>query len=132
MRWLPGGCTRAGSEPGELLGWQGRRIHAQLERPGGAPCHVGNIQVLKLHTATNMVLSAGDDGVVRLWDAARLEGAQSDDGMAVAACAVKPMAEVVLPQVGRVNCVLWGGTVWLVLSGGGVPLVAWPPTVSCL
>lgn len=129
MLELPGGCTLTGSEPGALLVWQGGRIHAQLERPGGAPCHVGNIQVLKLHTATNMVLSAGDDGVVRLWDAARLEGAQSDDGMAVAACAVKPMAEVVLPQVGRVNCVLWEGTDWLVLAEGGLLRVALPLNV---
>jgi hypothetical protein len=77
--------------------------------------------VLLHDSQSNYVVSGGADGVLRLWDAARLADAEPGEGGA--ACQVRPAAEVVLPGGGCPRGLLWQGrSSWLVLSDAGALL----------
>ncbi len=65
---LPDGKVLSSSETGELLLWDGGLVKAVLGRKGGAPCHEGPVEVLRHLPAPGLLLSAGADGFVRLWD----------------------------------------------------------------
>ncbi|KAJ1620190.1 WD40-repeat-containing domain protein [Pavlovales sp. CCMP2436] len=59
---LPGGKVLSGTEGGRMLLWDGNLIEFEISRRGGAPCHKGNIEVLRLEGGT--LTSAGHDGFV--------------------------------------------------------------------
>lgn len=95
-------------------------------RPGGLPCHEGGVNVLLHDATTNFVLSGGADGCVRLWELARLQGAQPPEG---GGCAteVKPAVTVPLPGHGNGGCgvtaLVWADPrMWLVQSAAGALL----------
>jgi WD40 repeat protein len=66
---LPDGKVLSGTEAGHLLLWDGGLIKAVLRRCGAAGAHDSNIEVLQRMPGRNLIASAGQDGVVRLWDA---------------------------------------------------------------
>lgn len=112
---LPGDKVLSGSESGHLLLWGGGLVQLRVGRPGGRPCHDGAVEVLLHHAATNYVLSGGRDGVLRLWDASRLEAAEPEEGGL--GCELCPAAELALPGRGAVVAALWHKGSWLVQSG---------------
>ena len=67
---LAGGTVLSSSEGGAMLLWEGGLIKAVLTRRGHATCHDGNIEALHYDAGRGVVLSAGQDGVVRVWNAA--------------------------------------------------------------
>lgn len=117
---MPDGKVVSGSEAGDLLVWDGGLVKVVISRPGGAPCHNGPVQVLLHDTQTNYVLSGGGDGVLRLWEAGKLNDAEP--GEAGSTCEVKPAAEVPLPGEGCPRSVLWEKRAWLVQSDAGALL----------
>lgn len=73
---LAGGSVLSGSGGGALLLWEGGLIKAVLKRRGHATCHDGNVEALHYDAQRNLVLSAGQDGVVRMWDATKVRFAR--------------------------------------------------------
>ena len=69
---LPDGKMLSGTESGQLLLWDGGLIKVVLKRRGHAGCHDGNIEVLKHAASSNLIYSAGADGVIRMWDATKV------------------------------------------------------------
>jgi WD40 repeat protein len=68
---LPDGKVLSGSESGQLLLWDGALIKVVLKRQGHPTCHDGNIEVLHHARDRNLILSAGQDGFIRMWDATK-------------------------------------------------------------
>lgn len=69
---LPDGKVLSGTETGQLLLWTGNLIKAVLMRKGTTTCHDGNIEVLQLHQSGSILVSAGQDGFIRIWDASKV------------------------------------------------------------
>ena len=73
---MPDGKVLSGTESGRLLMWDGGLIRAVLLRPGGAPCHDGMIEFIRLDADTGKVYTAGADGYVRVWEYKTLNDAE--------------------------------------------------------
>jgi WD40 repeat protein len=69
---LPDGKVLSGSESGALLLWDGALIKVVLKREGHSTCHDGNVEVLYHAKDRNLILSAGQDGFIRMWDATKV------------------------------------------------------------
>lgn len=69
---FPDGKVLSGTESGQLLLWAGNLIKAVLMRSGHTTCHNGNVEVLQLHRSGSLVVSAGQDGFIRTWDALKV------------------------------------------------------------
>lgn len=69
---FPDGKVLSGTETGQLLLWTGNLIKAVLMRKGTTTCHEGNIEVLQLHQSGSILVSAGQDGFIRMWDASKV------------------------------------------------------------
>lgn len=69
---FPDGKVLSGTESGQLLLWTGNMIKAVLMRKGSNSCHNGNIEVLQLHQSGSIIVSAGQDGFIRMWDASKV------------------------------------------------------------
>lgn len=70
---FPDGKILSGTETGQFLLWSGNLIKAIVMRKGNTTCHVGNIEVLQLHQSGSLVVSAGQDGFIRTWDANKVQ-----------------------------------------------------------
>jgi len=125
---LPDGKVLSGSESGLLLLWDAAAIKAVILRPGGAACHAGAVEALAHDEATNLIVSGGADGVMRLWDMAHLDveppdaagGGGGGSGGVSFSVEVKPSAEVQLPPGTRIRCVVWADRrSWLVTDDAG-------------
>lgn len=66
------GKVLSGTESGQLLLWAGNLIKAVFMRHGHKTCHDGNVEVLALHQGGCLVVSAGQDGYIRTWDASKV------------------------------------------------------------
>ena len=66
------GKVLSGTESGQLLLWAGNLIKAVFMREGHKTCHDGNVEVLALHQGGWLVVSAGQDGYIRTWDASKV------------------------------------------------------------
>jgi cilia- and flagella-associated protein 44 len=66
------GKVLSGTESGQLLLWSGNLIKAVLMCHGCKTCHDGNVEVLQLHRDGSLVVSAGQDGYIRTWDASKV------------------------------------------------------------
>lgn len=66
------GKVLSGTESGQLLLWAGNLIKAVFMRKGHKNCHDGNVEVLALHQGGWLVVSAGQDGYIRTWDASKV------------------------------------------------------------
>eukprot|EP00892_Ulva_mutabilis_P004788 jgi/Ulvmu1/2681/UM014_0137.1 len=69
---FPDGKILSSTETGQLLLWTGNMIKAVLMRKGRTTCHDGNVEVLQLHQSGSLVVSAGQDGFIRTWDASKV------------------------------------------------------------
>jgi cilia- and flagella-associated protein 44 len=69
---FPDGKVLSGTESGQLLLWAGNLIKAVFRRKGHSNCHVGNVEVLALYQGGWLVVSAGQDGYIRTWDASKV------------------------------------------------------------
>ena len=81
---MPDGKVLSGTESGRLLMWDGGLIRTVLLRPGGAPCHDGMIECVRLEPETGRVYTAGADGYVRVWDYKTLNDAEPGEDSAEA------------------------------------------------
>jgi hypothetical protein len=64
-------------------------------RPGGVRCHTGPVEVLLHDTQTNYLLSGGGDGLIQLWDVAKVQEAEPPEGSNTVE--IKPAVSVTLP-----------------------------------
>lgn len=69
---FPDGKVLSGTESGQLLLWAGNLIKAVFMRKGRRTCHDGNVEVLALQQGGSLVVSAGQDGYIRTWDAPKV------------------------------------------------------------
>jgi hypothetical protein len=65
---LPDGKVLSGTESGTLLLWDGGFIKCEITRPGGIPCHAGNVECVQLDRKRRQLITAGHDGYARVWD----------------------------------------------------------------
>lgn len=65
---LPDGKVLSGTESGTLLLWDGGFIKCEITRPGGIPCHVGNVECVQLDRKRRQLITVGHDGFARIWD----------------------------------------------------------------
>ena len=114
---LPDGKVLSGTETGEMLMWDGGLIKVVLTRKDGAPCHAGPIDVLIHDRKANIILSAGADGYVRLWDFVKLNEAEADEDAHT--LAITPLDEVLVAPGARVKSLLWERRQWLILDEAG-------------
>lgn len=89
---LPDGKVLSGTESGAMLLWEGNFIKCRLVLSSDKPCHEGVINYITLDKGEDCIISAGDDGYVRVWDFKQIDSseAHSDHSMDVE---VKPLAE---------------------------------------
>lgn len=66
-----------------------------MRRPAGERCHDGPVEVLSHDADTNYLLSGGGDGLVRLWEVARIQEAEPPEGSNTVE--VKPAVTVAMP-----------------------------------
>ena len=133
---LPDGKVLAGVESGRILVWDGGLIKVEVTRTGGKPCHEGNVDWMELDEERGVVYTAGADGVIRTWDMALLDAADSTDEMDH--FELEPLAEADLSgalgrgvhvrAVARSPAELTGGErEWLVQDANGALVrVTWP------
>ncbi|TPX37653.1 hypothetical protein SmJEL517_g00774 [Synchytrium microbalum] len=81
---FPDGKVLSSTEFGNLLLWEGNTIKCEIMLRGKKPCHQGQIHSVMMEEGE--VLTAGDDGFIRMWDFETIDGADvSDDPPAAAA-----------------------------------------------
>ncbi|GLC74134.1 Cilia- and flagella-associated protein 44 [Pleodorina starrii] len=126
---LPDGKVLSTTETGELLLWDGGLIKVVLLRPGGKPCHDGPVEVLLHDRATGVILSAGADGYVRVWDFNQVNDAEPrEDGNSLD---LRPLDEVLLAAGAHVMSLLWEGRRWVAVDRAGrIYVVALPVSGS--
>lgn len=70
---MPDGKVLSSTETGNLLLWEGGSIKCEISCKGKKPCHAGKVEVILLDEGE--VISAGVDGVVRVWDFESIDNA---------------------------------------------------------
>lgn len=65
---MPDGKVLSGTETGELLMWDAGLIKVMLLNKNHKPCHAGAVEVLIHDKPAGVIITAGADGYVRLWD----------------------------------------------------------------
>ena len=70
---LPDGKVLSSTETGNLMLWDGGMIKCELSMKGKKPCHAGKIEVVLL--VDGEIITAGEDGYVRVWDFETVDGA---------------------------------------------------------
>ncbi len=73
---LPDGKVLSSTETGNLLLWEGGAVKCEIGRKEGK-CHRGAIEVVLM--GEGEILTAGDDGVIRIWDAQAVDEADLVD-----------------------------------------------------
>ncbi|KAJ3337627.1 Cilia- and flagella-associated protein 44 [Gonapodya sp. JEL0774] len=74
---LPDGKVLSSSEWGNLLLWEGGVIKCEITQTAGKRCHSGRVEVV-MAGGEGEVLTAGEDGVVRIWDFETIDGAEGE------------------------------------------------------
>ncbi|KAJ3128012.1 Cilia- and flagella-associated protein 44 [Nowakowskiella sp. JEL0407] len=75
---LPDGKVLSSTETGNLLLWDGGMIKCEIAGKGKKPCHQGRIDVIFL--VEQEIITAGDDGVIRIWDVETIDNADVTTG----------------------------------------------------
>lgn len=70
---FPDGKVLSSTETGNLLIWDGGMIKCEVSAKGKKPCHQGRVEVVLL--IENEIITAGEDGFVRIWDFETLDNA---------------------------------------------------------
>jgi WD40 repeat protein len=74
---FPDGKVLSGSESGSLLLWQDSLVKCEFARQGGKKCHKGMTEIVFL--SGHDVITAGRDGVIRVWDFTTIDTAETED-----------------------------------------------------
>lgn len=88
-----------------------------LTRADRRPCHDGAIQVLMHDHASNVILSGGADGVVRLWSFAKVNEAEAEEDSNH--MVISPVDEIVIAPGARIKTLLWERRHWLIQDEAG-------------
>ncbi|KAJ3375840.1 Cilia- and flagella-associated protein 44 [Allomyces arbusculus] len=104
--FLPSGRVLAGTETGNLLLWDGGFIKCEVAGPGARKCHAGSIETCIVRNGD--LITAGDDGYMRVWDLDAIEGPEPNtEGKAATATIVyeiEPTAELHIGKDVRIKC----------------------------
>eukprot|EP00698_Gefionella_okellyi_P015023 TRINITY_DN4206_c0_g1_i1.p2 TRINITY_DN4206_c0_g1~~TRINITY_DN4206_c0_g1_i1.p2 ORF type:complete len:1598 (+),score=505.86 TRINITY_DN4206_c0_g1_i1:63-4856(+) len=114
---FPTGLVLSGTETGNMLLWDGNIIKVEISRKGGKPCHKGAIEVLDFNLTTGQLISAGDDGYIRMWDYTVLEGAEPSDDAPI--FEIEPLNEIRVGDNVRIRDLLKQEDHWMVQDASG-------------
>lgn len=81
---LPDGRVLSGSEWGNILLWDGGLISMEICQADGSKCHDGNIRWMSLDESGSELLTAGEDGTIKVWNAEtilELDAGELEDGI---------------------------------------------------
>ena len=76
---FPDGKVLSSTEYGTLLLWEGNFIKCLIKMTEEIPCHTATIEVLFRHN--DLIVSAGNDGFIRFWDALEIDQCEGDDDL---------------------------------------------------
>ncbi|GMH39549.1 hypothetical protein BSKO_07447 [Bryopsis sp. KO-2023] len=111
------GKVLSGTESGELLLWDGGLIKAVLTRHGGKPCHDGAVSVVEHDVKAGHIITAGNDGFVRIWDFNMIRDAEPpDDAVTVE---ISPADEVKISEDCLIKSLIWDSKQWVIFAESG-------------
>jgi len=127
---LPSGSVLSGTETGNMLLWDGNIIKCevchslnvlltscQISRREGVPCHRGAIEVLDFNVENGQLISAGDDGYVRMWDYTLIESAEPSDESPI--FEIEPLQEIKVAENVKIRDLVKADTNWTLLDANG-------------
>ncbi|KAH6578068.1 hypothetical protein BASA61_010454 [Batrachochytrium salamandrivorans] len=76
---LPDGKVLSSTETGNMLLWDGGMIKCEIGLKGRRLCHQGRIEVILL--VDGEIITAGEDGMVRIWDLETIDNADVSSGL---------------------------------------------------
>lgn len=115
---FPDGKVLSGSDAGNLLLWEGNFIKAIIQKAKDFPCHQGNIEVVEIYQG-DKIMTAGDDGVIRLWSFATIDGCEGDETQCFF---LEPLEEIPIEFEGRkakIVSVVQDGGRWVISDANG-------------
>ena len=75
---LPDGKVVSGANNGSLLLWEDNFIKCRYVRPGGLPCHDGEVTYVGLDRDERKLITASVDGYIRWWNVDIIETSEVD------------------------------------------------------
>ena len=114
---LPDGKVLSGSESGSLLLWEDGLVKCEFDRQGGKKCHNGMVEVVFLNG--HDIISAGKDGVIRIWDFTTIDTAETEDTSIPIDLTMK--GKLRIAPGASIKCMHHIGTQWLIVdSSAGI------------
>jgi WD40 repeat protein len=110
---LPDGKVLSSTETGNLLLWDGGMIKCEIGIKGKRPCHIGKVEVILL--GEGEVITAGEDGFVRIWDLETIDNADVistsgiSEGSSIAVPRIfemEPIDEVLIAKDVKIKCLI--------------------------
>ncbi|KAL3160144.1 hypothetical protein ABBQ32_010913 [Trebouxia sp. C0010 RCD-2024] len=102
---LPDGKVLCGAEDGSLLMWSGGLIKFVVRQSPEVPCHQGAVTVVLAEHNKQRILTAGNDGFVKLWSFSELS--EADSGEDSQYFFLRPLDQLHLGVGFRVRSLLW-------------------------
>lgn len=109
---LPDGKVLSGAESGSLLLWEDGLVKCEFDRPGGKKCHKGMVELVFLNG--HDIISAGKDGVIRIWDFTTIDTAETEDTSIPIDLTMK--AKLRIAHGASIKCMHHLGTQWLIVD----------------
>jgi hypothetical protein len=98
---LMDGKVVSSSDYGRLLVWEGGSIKCEIVGKGGQFCHKGAIHVVMVEEGE--LLTAGEDGYVRVWDLEAVDNADAPNGTESRLFQLEPLDEMHIGKDVKVN-----------------------------
>ena len=133
---FPDGKVLSGSEPGQLLVWDGEFIKLIISQADGKPAHDGNI--VTVYKDENEIVTAGVDGFIKIWDYTAINEAELSDTATVMYIPMKPKRTIFVGEGVSIRHMARRAEDWLVQDANGalwiVPYDAYsePESIKCL
>jgi len=109
---FPDGKVLSGSESGSLLLWEDALVKCEFVRAGGKRCHKGMIEVV-FHKGHD-VITAGRDGVIRIWDYSAIDTAETEDTSTAIDLTMK--GKLRISKTASIKCMYTIGSSYLVVD----------------
>ena len=109
---LPDGKVLSGAEGGSLLLWEDALVKCEFSRQGGKKCHKGMVEVLFLNG--HDIISAGRDGVIRIWDFTAIDTAETENTSIPVELTMK--AKLRIDSNASIRCMHHLGAQWLIVD----------------
>ena len=109
---LPDGKVLSGAEGGSLLLWEDALVKCEFVRQGGKKCHNGMVEVLFLNG--HDIISAGRDGVIRIWDFTTIDTAETDNTSVPIELTMK--SKLRIDKNASIRCMHHLGPQWLLVD----------------